>query len=992
MTLLSADRMVGREDQLAMLRDAFGAASGGAPVAFVVGGEAGSGKTRLLRDFTAWVSGHGARVLAGGCLNLSAGDMAYAPLTEALRRLVRELGAPAVRRLAGRNWRELGLLLPVLMEEDQQEPSREGTQRRLFEAVLHLLDELGETGPVLFAVENLQWADRSTLDLLVFLIRTLQEERVLVVLTYRTDDLLPGHMLRGTLADIELSGRCRRCELARLDRDRHRELVAAILGGDPPGDLADRVFDRSDGNPFFTEELIAARDLGEQGVPIAVRDVVLARIEALSEPAQEVLRVVATAGRQVTHPLLARVCDLRERELRRTLQECVGRQILVVEPSRQTYGYRHELAREAVYAELLPGDRSWLHGAIAEALTEDPALSQTDSLNLAAELAHHWEQAHNVPQALAESVRGAAAAVSVFAYAEAARQYDRALRLWTRVPDAEDRAGLAREDLLVRAADAYRWSGRISEAVGLLDEILAKLGHDGEAARAGTLLERKGRYLWELGRGEESLRAYEEATRVLSGEPPSAEVAWTRAGYATALMQAGHYRAAIGQSEEALRIARLVGARAEEGRALNTMGVALTLTGAPEAGTAALRTATDIADELGALEDVFRAYANLAYVLEVTGELEEALDVARRGVDRGRDLGLELTGGGALVANAASVLVLLGRWNEAEEVAGAASARDLPPGFDFYLQIVRSEIEIGRGAFAAAEERLNEAGSVAARLDEPQFAGPLHVLWAELALWRGQHARALGCVDNGLAATAHGDHGGFALRLCAMGLRVTADEARRLRSLPRPDQAEIDQVVEVGARLLSQAEAAALGAEETPLPEMSATLALCRAESARLAGRHDVDAWEAVAESWLSLRRPYPAAYARWRQGEAAIELGDRLAAAEPLGEAARIAGRIGAEPLRAEVMAMAVAARVSVDAGHRPPPQQVPDPFGLTRREREVLRHLAQGQSNRQIARALFITEKTASVHVSHIMTKLGAATRGVAAVTARRHGLVDP
>ncbi|GAA3840991.1 LuxR family transcriptional regulator [Sphaerisporangium flaviroseum] len=993
MTRLSADRMVGRATELELLRDAFGQAAGGSPQAVVVGGEAGVGKSRLVSDFAARATSDGARVLMGGCLDLSAGDMPYAPLAEVLRGLMRDLGVAAVRELAGRGWPELGRLVPSLLDEDQTEPpARDGSQARLFEAILRLLDRLSAPSPVLLVVENLQWADRSTLDLLVFLVRTLTRERVLVVCTYRTTDLRPGGPLRAVLAGLELSGRCRRCELGRLDLPELRELVAAILGTAPPAGLAERVHARSDGNPFFAEELLAAREPDDGDVPLAVRDIVLARVEALGDAAREVLGAAATAGRQVGHPLIAAVCDMGERELLHALRECVGRQVLVVNPVEQTYAFRHSLARDAVYAELLPGERILLHRAIATALAERPSLSRVDGPSAAAELAHHWEQAGDLPRALGASVRAAEAAISVFAYVEAGRQYDRALRLWEDAGDPEQAAGLPYADLLARAADACRWTGRLAEAVTLVDQALVHAEAEGDAVRIGALLERRGRYLWELGDGDASLRAYDRACEVLAAEPPSARLAWVLAGHATALMQAGRYRAAIARSEQALRTARQVGARAEEGRALNTMGVALTLTGAPDAGISAVREAARIADDTGALEDVFRAYANLAFVLETAGRLEEALEVAQRGVGRSRDLGLELTGGGVLLANAASVLVLLGRWDEAEEVADAARGRDMPPGYGFYLDIVHAEIEIGRGRLSQAERRLETAGSVATRLDEPQFAAPLHMLRAELALWRGRPGQARTAVGAGLAATARGDHGGFALRLCALGLRACADEMRRLCSLPRPDPVSLAELTTSAADLLRRAEEAATqpGDGVAPLPDMAATLALCRAEHDRLSGRQTAGTWAAVAASWSGLRRPYPAAYALWRQGEAAIEKGERQAAGGTFREAGRIAARLGAEPLSREITAMARAARVDIGSPPDPPPAPEPDPFGLTPREREVLLLLGQGWTNRQIARRLFITEKTASVHVSNILTKLGASSRGEAAVTARRLGII--
>jgi hypothetical protein len=238
-------------------------------------------------------------------------------------------------------------------------------------------------------VEDLHWADQSTRDLLAFLVRNLRRERLLVVVTYRSDE--PGQRRLGPyLAELDRGGSVERLLLARLDRAETAAQLTGILGAVPAVDLVDGVFDRSEGNPFFTEELLESARAGSSTLPTTLRDLLQGRIEALPEPARQVLRVAAVAGRQVPHPLLAAVAVLDEGQLDGVLREVVAYQLLV--PREDGYQFRHALLREVVDAGLLPGERTRLHAAYAHALAEWPELS-AGSPAVVAELAVHWDAA-----------------------------------------------------------------------------------------------------------------------------------------------------------------------------------------------------------------------------------------------------------------------------------------------------------------------------------------------------------------------------------------------------------------------------------------------------------------------------------------------------------------------------------------------------------------------------------------------------------------------
>ena len=227
-------------------------------------------------------------MLVGGCVPVGDGALPYAPIVEALRALLADLGAGAVRELVGPSWPELARLLPALGAPDRTGPPDQAAQARLFELLLGLLGRLGEQAPLVLVVEDLHWADRSTRDLLAFLVRNLRRERVLLVVTYRNDE--PGQQRLGPyLAELDRGGPVQRLELPRLDQAQTVAQLVGILGAAPAAELVDAVFARSEGNPFFTEELLAAVRAGSRELPATLRDLLRGRVQALPEPARQVL-------------------------------------------------------------------------------------------------------------------------------------------------------------------------------------------------------------------------------------------------------------------------------------------------------------------------------------------------------------------------------------------------------------------------------------------------------------------------------------------------------------------------------------------------------------------------------------------------------------------------------------------------------------------------------------------------------------------------------
>src|SRR5215207_6535840 len=442
-TGVTSTRLVGRSLELAQLQAALADAASGQPsLAFIVG-ESGVGKSRLVAELQVRAAADGARLLHGDCVELGDGELAYAPLVTALRPLVRDAD-PVLAALPADMLAELATLFPGLGEARERARGA-GDQARVFEALLAVVDGLSRTAPVLLVIEDLHWADASTRAFLRFLAATLGDERVLLVATYRPDELHRRHPLRPLLAELERV-RALRIDLAGLTRDELAEQLAGILGSPPDAALVDRLYARSEGNPLFAEELLAAGVDGRGAVPPSLADALALRIEKLGPDAQEVVRVLAAGGR-LDDAILGEVARLEPRALREALREAVASHIVV--PEGDCYVLRHALLREAVHDDLLPGERAELHLALARALEGQPP---PDDNARAASIAHHYHAAGDQPAALAAAVRAGLSAIEVQAYHEGAALFERALELRERVPEAQGLAGMSEAALLERAS------------------------------------------------------------------------------------------------------------------------------------------------------------------------------------------------------------------------------------------------------------------------------------------------------------------------------------------------------------------------------------------------------------------------------------------------------------------------------------------------------------------------------------------------------------
>ena len=1004
-TRVTATRFIGREPQLAELEAAFADAAAGHPSLAFVAGESGVGKTRLLGELERRARAAGGRVIGGDCVELGEGELPYAPLVAALRPLARE-GDEALLGLPDAARAELATLAPELAPSapavaapappraaapPRPDEERGAAQRRLFEALLAAFERLGEEAPLLLTLEDIHWADRSTRAFLAFLARSLYCERVLCVATYRSDELHRRHPLRPLLAELEREPRSHRIALARLDREELEAQLSDILGAPPQDDLVARLFARSEGNPLFTEELLAAGLDGRGGLPPTLRDALMVRVERLSDAAQEVLRLLACA-RQADHLLLADASGMEPRVLRDALREAAAGHIIVV-AAEDRYAFRHALLREVVDDDLLPGERAALHLALAQALERRPGADGGGAW-LTAAIAHHFRVAGDQPAALRASVRAAEEAETVHAPGEAAALLERALELWDRVPDAEAVAGADHVELLRRAASALRSQSDDNRRATLLELALSELDPAEEPVRVAAVLGELAGAQWGMGRGDASRDTLERAMRLLpggAGDASGTERARLLAQQVKLLMLQSRYGEALEAADEAIEAIEETGAESVRPSVLNGLGVALICTGEHDRGVATLREAIALASAGDASRDLAIAYVNLADALNLVGRGREGQEILESGY-------VEMTPREQhdrwLTLLRAELALDLGQWDQAAAILAGARRRESGTALvNDHLR--RAELALGRGEDEQARTLLDAAHQALADSLEPQFLGVCGALRGELERRAGDLPAARQAVEEALDRIEFcSEDAARIARVAAAGATVEADAAVLARDLGDP-AAEADAL----ARLGMLADRVHAAASEVGRPVEQAHLRSVEAEAARAAGAGDPARWAAAAAAWEAVDRPYPAALAGWRQAEAHALAGDRDAAQAALERPAATARGLRARWLQTELERLAARARL------RGTPEPEPegavaahdggnghgDPFGLTPRERQVLALVSRGATNREIGGELYMAEKTASVHVSRILAKLDVRSRTEAAAVAHRHGLAE-
>ncbi|MCI3223703.1 AAA family ATPase [Streptomyces sp. NP-1717] len=993
---------VGRDGELTALTEALARAAAGEPQALLVGGEAGVGKTRLIEELISVACRDGAVVAVGGCVEIGGDGLPFAPFSAALRGLRRLLPGEIAAAADGQEG-ELARILPELGPSASDALGEHGTAS-LFELTVRLLERVAADRTVVLILEDLHWADASTRHLLAYLFRTLRRGRLLVITTYRTDDIHRRHPLRPLLAELDRLRTVSRIELSRFSRAEVRRQLHGILGDEPAPHLVDEIFGRSDGNAFFVEELAVAIESGcRSGLTDSLRDLLLVRVETLPENAQRVARIVAEGGATVEFPLLLAVAQLSEDDLIDALRAAVGANILLPVDG-DGYRFRHSLVREAISDDLLPGERSRLNRRLAEALEADPSLVRGDESTT--RLAGYWYHAHDAAKALPVVLLASVEARRRYAHAEQLRLLERAMELWDAAPEdirarlrppddtevypptAEGaRAPLRYLDLLAEATVAARSGGERERALALSKKAMRVLETGDDPLRAAWFWTQRSRLVQDLTRGDgwDELATAQDLVR---GLPPSAVHASVLSDVASwgALHRPGPNTLAA--ADRAVEYARLVGAEHIELNARATRGWLTTESGSIEEGLAEMYAVRDRAFELGNLGNLGvlgRISINLPSTLESVGRSEEAVAAAELGITLCHQRGLSDKEAWVRV-NLSESLFSLGRWNESRTAIDEAAQIAHAPKARALVAVRRALLALGRGDAAEAQSQVTLARAVFGPHD-PQ---PQHVIApARLAMVsaarQGRLAEARAEFEQVAAQGFPPGMQRYALPLLCSAAAMEADA----RGLPEADAGReaILAIVRDHAKRLPAV-----------VPVWRAYDLLLEAELARADGIVAPKLWARAVAAFEALERPYELAEARHRwAADLLAASADREQATALLIQAHTTAKRLRARHLVEETELLAGRARISLSTTPRLAPAPGPEAdaagsLGLTPRERDVLRRVAEGLSNRQIAEELYISPKTASVHVSNILAKLGVSGRTeAAAMTHRLHLFTD-
>ena len=965
----------------------------------LVVGDAGVGKSRFVREGMrraeiAWV--------LGGCLPL-AEKLPLLPIAEALAELAwldggelleaaLAMAPPYVRVEAGR-------LLPQLTGGEGASGRGGGWQQeRLFSAVAELLGAAARRRGLGVLIEDVHWADSATLDLLTFLARAGRGSGVRVAVTCRSDEVPLDPQVAGWLAYVRGGSGVEEIRLLPLSREEVGEQVAVLAGGPASLQFVDDLYARAEGNPFFTEQMVAAAMAGSAagelsapaGLPTRLAELLAARAGRCRGEARAVLDALAVAGRPLAEIMLCSVTGLDADAVRQGLQGLAAAWLLAATGPDGAHRPRHALLSEAVAAGLLPGERVLLHERTARAL--EAAGDET----LAAEAAGHWAAAGRTADELSARLAAAEAAERVFGYAEAAVHWQRAIELCEALPGAARAPGVDLPRLYVRAIDALQTFGDRERAGELAEEAFRQFADHPDPGTA-AIIQLRAAMLREYHRPAAAMQSMEKALRLFEHCPPSADKAEAWWGYATFFLfhAEGRLEASRTALTRALEIADATDATALTARILSGLAVTAFLRGRVDEGFSFLDRGSVLAGACGDdLAGLWLAATRSDSLLTI-GRFQDAVQLAHRDLHAARQAGIQSCLPGIfLAANAAEALLALGRTAEAAALIDPLTTG--PPKRQYWVvHERRAQIDLLRGEIEAATWRQQQISSFSF-IGSIDNARGLAQDAAELALWAGRPGDALEAVQRALVLFEVPDLTILCGPLLGAGMRACADLAERARA--RRDHDAARAALAAAGELVSWADRMS-GAPFTDHPYLAAIpadRASWHAERARLAGASDPAAWSGAAKTWAGLGCPHRAGYAWWRHAEAHLVAGQPPAAVTVAVQAAAAAAD-GHTPLLASIHALAQRARIPVRAGQAaaratPDPVEPPAPYRLTGRELAVLRLLAGGRTNAQIGAELFISPKTASVHVTSILRKLGVSGRVQAAALAERAGLLGP
>ena len=825
-------------------------------------------------------------------------------------------------------------------------------------------------GPVLLVLEDMHWADRSTQDFAATLSRTARGA-LLLVITFRSDELQRRHPFRKTLREISRTPGARRIDLGGLDRDSIAGIVSARTDGPPDPSVVGSVLTRSEGNPLYAEELLAAdappasptdEPPTRRGLPDHLSDLLLARIDALEEGPRALIRIASVNGTRLDTDTLAELAGLDLPQMEGHLRVALDANVL-----RQNAGsleFRHPLLREAAYDDLMPDERTRTHARLAEILQ---ARVESDAgLPALSRLAFHWDAAHDLPRTLSASIRAGLVAKRLGA-AEAITQFERVLSLWDRVPDAESLAGHPRAEIVVmlgQAAndqgDMERWHMLIRTAVDMLEPDRDPL----LASRVYSALALCGFYAADTIGAEQAIRLAVE----YAGDSPTEELADALSTQSEYLNRQCRFADSVEAAQRSIDTAAAAGWPDTGIYALTIRSVSLFHLGHIHEGIAGLEQAIGLGRTAGKLGEALDITSYLARGYLEAGQVDRGLSAAVEGLEEGRALGLPVQAA-LCEAEAMEALLWRGRLDEVER--RVEELRELAmPQHDWIWRAVRVELLLARGDARAAGPLVHEvATQTKGASKKPWHTDVLAQL--QLAVMLDDRPGVLQTAESYLAQLDDCDSPLLSAAAARIGFHALCLGA----SMPG---ARTDELGTLASRLMSVAKRALT--DEWRSTYHGVQLALAEAYAARFAGEAAVGQFRAAA----LLAEPFGAFFALEPRLDLSRELlmhGSRDEGRELLVDCWTAAREIGAGEIERRAARLATRTRV-------PLPGSVTSEGPLTRltpREKEVLEHVAKGATNKAIASELVISEKTVSVHVSNILAKLGVENRGAAAAIAR-------
>jgi DNA-binding CsgD family transcriptional regulator len=952
--------VVGRDAELEFFERAVERAGACEPSTVLLSGDPGIGKSTLLVEAGRRA---GAELYVGRCVHVGGEGIPLAPLVDLIRQVQRGRDSDT---------------LPSFGQLVQLATSGAGRPGELVSLALQLLDELGADGPVIVAFDDLHWGDPGTWDVFEHLARNLVDERVVLVGTYRTDEVGRSPSLRRRIAELSRLGGIERVALGGLDRAAIAQHAAAVLGIPPPPSLVDELLRRGAGNPLFTEELALAHLTGD-AIPPLLSDLLAAEIDGLDLAGRAVLAALAAIGRDTDPDLLGRVVDLDELALEAAVRAAIDAHLIVVDPPTDAYRFRHPLIGEVAYAAALPTERRRLHRSIAAVMDAEPRFTLT-ATDAAGERAMHLDRGGDEEGAF-RALFDAADSAQLVAPATCLVHLERLLELWGRCAAPEHASQLVPR--LWQAADLASATGRTDRAVELARRAIAEFEAGASCAVVGRApmgpgwaQERLGRFLWSSGAMAESAETYALAAALLEAESDAGPgAALPFAGLAQAELMFCRFDSAGRWAERAVEIAAPDDATSRAA-ALRVLGVVEVLAGDVEGGLDHARAAVD-----GAIAPHQWALSNAMYatILFEAGATEEALSVALDGAAVSQRAGFESSFGTFHTGVAARCLVRLGRWDEADELLAGVASLDSTPIGAIQLDAASAQLAARRGDLDAADAVIER---LPAHPHDP-FSGAIidaAILDAHLAAHRWESAIT---VASEALSPSPGTDRRLMTRFTSGLVWATVEHA--LDQLARREPIDVAALRrDLEARVAdARSEPGAMGVAA------AADIALAEAMITRLDDADAAAFASASSASELAGDR-WQDALARMHEAEAARAAGDVSRAVGALRAAFEQASELGARPLVDSIEAFARRARITLEAAPAPPlGEHDTIRLGLTSREAEVLALVAAGRTNREIGSELFVSEKTASVHVSNILRKLGVRSRVDAAAIAQRVGV---